>query len=181
MVRSTGFIVFLFLHFLCRIRSHIPDVVIGGITSVFRLCPSLHSLGKRLPSIVRLLHKYYGTVRLLQRVHVCRTAYWPSRTGVSCFISVHFEFQFPLHAGGVDDHSGRFESIGSAARICNFHLPRKNYNVLPAGQQEALTATRGGAWCSLISLLRQAIEKYQASASLCFSMRKISSPARMDT
>ncbi|MDT7812581.1 MAG: hypothetical protein QOJ42_2497, partial [Acidobacteriaceae bacterium] len=41
LVSSTGFIIFLFLNFSCRIRSHIPDVVIGGITSVFRLCPSL--------------------------------------------------------------------------------------------------------------------------------------------
>jgi hypothetical protein len=36
---------------------------------------SLPSLRRRLPFLVRLVHRYYGTVRLLQHVHVRRAAY----------------------------------------------------------------------------------------------------------
>jgi hypothetical protein len=52
---------------LCRGHVRLTDVLL-------RLCPFLHSLRRRLPSFVRLLHRYYGTVRLLQRVHVRRAA-----------------------------------------------------------------------------------------------------------
>jgi hypothetical protein len=41
---------------------------------LLRLCPSLPNLRGRLPSLVRLVHRYYGTVRLLQYVHVRRAA-----------------------------------------------------------------------------------------------------------
>jgi hypothetical protein len=39
-----------------------------------QLHPSLPSLRRKLPSLVRLVHRYYGAVRLLQHVHVRRTA-----------------------------------------------------------------------------------------------------------
>src|SRR6201993_755138 len=39
-----------------------------------RLCPSLPNLRRRSPSLVRLVHRYSGTVRLLQHVHVRRAA-----------------------------------------------------------------------------------------------------------
>src|ERR1035441_8478765 len=40
-----------------------------------RLRPSLPCLRGRLPFLVRLVHRYYGTVRLLQHVHVRRAAF----------------------------------------------------------------------------------------------------------
>src|SRR5260370_21494936 len=52
----------------CRVHARLDDVLL-------RLCPSLHGLRRRLPSFVRLLHRYYGTVRLLQRVRACRSVY----------------------------------------------------------------------------------------------------------
>src|SRR5258708_31918616 len=39
------------------------------------LCPSLPILRGRLPSLVRLVHWYYDTVRLLRHVHVRSTAF----------------------------------------------------------------------------------------------------------
>jgi len=42
---------------------------------LLRLCPSLPGLRGRLPSLVRLVHRYYSTVRLLQYVHVRRAAF----------------------------------------------------------------------------------------------------------
>src|SRR5713101_1489790 len=52
---------------LCRVHVRLNDVLP-------RLCPSLPSLRRRSPSLVRLVHRYYGTVRLLQRVRVHRAA-----------------------------------------------------------------------------------------------------------
>src|SRR5450432_1373502 len=52
---------------LCRVHARRNDVFL-------RLCPSLPSLRRRLPSLVRSVHRYYGTVRLLQRVRVRRAA-----------------------------------------------------------------------------------------------------------
>src|SRR5208283_3471045 len=52
---------------LCRTHVWLNDVLL-------RLCPSLPNLRGRLPSLVRLVHRYYGTVRLLQYVHVRRAA-----------------------------------------------------------------------------------------------------------
>src|SRR5450759_1746087 len=52
---------------LCRVHVRLSDVLP-------RLCPSLPSLRGRLPSLVRLVHRYYGTVRLLRHVHVRRAA-----------------------------------------------------------------------------------------------------------
>ena len=40
-----------------------------------RLCPSLPGLRSRSPSLVRLVHRYCSTVRLLQHVHVRRAAF----------------------------------------------------------------------------------------------------------
>src|SRR5450631_4304162 len=48
---------------LCRVHVRLDDVLL-------RLCPSLPSLRRRLPFLVRLVHRYYGTVRLLQHVRV---------------------------------------------------------------------------------------------------------------
>src|SRR5260370_27518138 len=48
---------------LCRVHVRLNDVLL-------RLCPSLPNLRRRSPSFVRLAHRYYGTVRLLQHVHV---------------------------------------------------------------------------------------------------------------
>src|SRR6202158_4118174 len=48
---------------LCRAHARLNDVLP-------RLCPSLPSLRRRLPFLVRLVHRYYGTVRLLRHVHV---------------------------------------------------------------------------------------------------------------
>src|SRR6266542_1683856 len=53
---------------LCRVHVRRNDVLL-------RLCPSLPGLRRRLPSLVRLVHRYYGTVRLLQHVHVRRAVY----------------------------------------------------------------------------------------------------------
>src|SRR5205807_5025498 len=50
---------------LCRVHVRLNDVLL-------RLCPSLPSLRGRLPSLVRLVHRYYGTVRLLRHVRVRR-------------------------------------------------------------------------------------------------------------
>jgi len=52
---------------LCRVHVRRNDVLL-------RLCPSLPNLRRRLPLLVRLVHRYYGTVRLLQHVHVRRAA-----------------------------------------------------------------------------------------------------------
>src|SRR5437868_7143749 len=46
----------------------IEDVLLG-------LLPSLPSLGGRSPFVVRLVHRYYGAVRLLLYVHVRRSVY----------------------------------------------------------------------------------------------------------
>src|SRR5215471_502173 len=53
---------------LCRVHVRLSDVLP-------RLCPSLPGLRRRSPSFVRLVHRYYGTVRLLQHVHVRRAAF----------------------------------------------------------------------------------------------------------
>src|SRR5258708_36263699 len=53
---------------LCRVHVRLTDVLP-------RLCPSLPGLRRRLPFVVRLVHWYYGTVRLLQHVHVRRVAF----------------------------------------------------------------------------------------------------------
>ena len=53
---------------LCRVHAGWNDVLLG-------LCPSLPSLRRRLPLLVRLVHGYYGTVRLLLNVHVRRSVY----------------------------------------------------------------------------------------------------------
>ena len=47
---------------LCRVHVRLNDVLL-------RLCPSLPSLRGKLPSLVRLVHRLYGTVRLLRHVH----------------------------------------------------------------------------------------------------------------
>src|ERR1039457_3284435 len=52
---------------LCRVHVRLNDVLP-------RLCPSLPSLRRRSPSLVRLVHRYYSTVRLLQYVRVRRSA-----------------------------------------------------------------------------------------------------------
>src|ERR1039458_589278 len=52
---------------LCRVHVRRNDVLL-------RLSPSLPSLRRKLPLLVRLVHRYYGTVRLLQHVHVRRAA-----------------------------------------------------------------------------------------------------------
>src|SRR5260370_41166553 len=48
---------------LCRVHVRLSDVLP-------RLCPSLPGLRGKLPSLVRLVHRSYGTVRLLRHVHV---------------------------------------------------------------------------------------------------------------
>src|SRR5664279_2173778 len=53
---------------LCRVHVRLSDVLL-------RLCPSLPSLRRRSLFLVRLVHRYYGTVRLLRRVRVRRAAY----------------------------------------------------------------------------------------------------------
>src|SRR5438477_5934453 len=53
---------------LCRVHVRLSDVLLC-------LCPSLPNLRGRLPSLVRLVHRYYDTVRLLQHVHVRSTAF----------------------------------------------------------------------------------------------------------
>src|SRR5712692_2648322 len=53
---------------LCRVHVRRNDVLP-------RLCPSLPSLRGRLPFLVRLVHRYYDTVRLLQHVRVRRAAF----------------------------------------------------------------------------------------------------------
>src|ERR1700687_3100831 len=51
-------------------RAHVwwNDVLLG-------LRPSLPTLRRRVPFFVRLVHRYYGTVRLLLNVHVRRSVY----------------------------------------------------------------------------------------------------------
>src|SRR5215468_9220375 len=51
---------------LCRAHVRLNDVLLS-------LRPSLPSLRGRLPFVVRLVHGYYGTVRLLLNVHVRRS------------------------------------------------------------------------------------------------------------
>src|SRR6266566_8952022 len=53
---------------LCRVHVRLNDVLP-------RLCPSLPSLRRKSTFLVRLVHRYYGTVRLLQHVHVRRAAW----------------------------------------------------------------------------------------------------------
>src|ERR1700757_1374933 len=53
---------------LCRAHVRLNDVLLD-------LCPSLPSLRRRLPFVVRLVHWYYGTVRLLLHVRVRRSVY----------------------------------------------------------------------------------------------------------
>src|SRR5258707_8036961 len=69
---------------LCRTHVRLNDVLLS-------LCPSLPGLRRRLlPFVVRLVHGYYGTVRLLLYVHVRCAVYglrgpvlvgWPRRAG----------------------------------------------------------------------------------------------------
>src|SRR2546426_7179121 len=58
---------------LCRVHVRLNDVLLC-------LCPSLPNLRGRLPSLVRLVHRYYDTVRLLQHVHVRSTAFGDRQT-----------------------------------------------------------------------------------------------------
>ena len=53
---------------LCRAHVGLNDVLLS-------LCPSLPGLRGKLPFLVRLVHRYYGTVRLLLYVHVRRSVY----------------------------------------------------------------------------------------------------------
>jgi hypothetical protein len=53
---------------LCRAHVRLNDVLLS-------LCPSLPGLRGRLPFVVRLVHRYYDTVRLLLYVHVRRSVY----------------------------------------------------------------------------------------------------------
>jgi hypothetical protein len=53
---------------LCRGHVGLNDVLLS-------LRPSLPDLCGRLPFLVRLVHWYYGTVRLLLYVHVRRSVY----------------------------------------------------------------------------------------------------------
>jgi hypothetical protein len=53
---------------LCRVHVRLNDVLP-------RLCPSLPGLRGKLPFVVRLVHRYCGTVRLLQHVHVRSVAF----------------------------------------------------------------------------------------------------------
>src|SRR5215469_1073958 len=53
---------------LCQVHAWLIDVLL-------RLCPSLPSLRRKWPSLVRLIHRYYGTARLLRHVHVRRSVY----------------------------------------------------------------------------------------------------------
>src|ERR1700692_1179230 len=53
---------------LCRTHVRLNDVLLN-------LCPSLPGLRGRLPFVVRLVHWYYGTVRLLLYVHVRSLVY----------------------------------------------------------------------------------------------------------
>src|SRR5713226_4630573 len=68
---------------LCRAHARLTDVLLS-------LCPSLPGLRRGLPFVVRPVHWYYGTVRLLLNVHVRRSVYglrgpvlvfWPRRAG----------------------------------------------------------------------------------------------------
>ncbi len=52
---------------LCREHAWLTDVLL-------HLRPSLPRLRRRYRCFVRLVHRYYGTVRLLQHVHVRRSA-----------------------------------------------------------------------------------------------------------
>src|SRR5260370_186624 len=53
---------------LCRVHVRLNDVLP-------RLCPFLPNLRGRLPFLVRLVHRYCGTVRLLRHVHVRSMAF----------------------------------------------------------------------------------------------------------
>ena len=53
---------------LCRAHARLNDVLLG-------LRPSLPSLRGSLHFFVRLVHRYYGTVRLLLHVHVRRSVH----------------------------------------------------------------------------------------------------------
>src|SRR6266849_6933311 len=53
---------------LGRVHVSLNDVLLS-------LRPSLPSLRRRLSFVVRLVHRYYGTVRLLRHVHVRRSVY----------------------------------------------------------------------------------------------------------
>src|ERR1700688_3080911 len=53
---------------LCRTHVRLNDVLLN-------LCPSLPGLRRRLPFVVRLVHWYYGTVRLLPYVRVRSSVY----------------------------------------------------------------------------------------------------------
>src|ERR1700674_4128920 len=68
---------------LCRPHVRSNDVLLS-------LRPSLPCLRRRLPFFVRLVHWYYGTVRLLPHVHVRSSVYslcgpvldgWPRQAG----------------------------------------------------------------------------------------------------
>ena len=59
---------------------HAPSRSVSGACEMERCsprsaCPSLPNLRRRLPLFVRLVHRYYGTVRLLLYVHVRRSVY----------------------------------------------------------------------------------------------------------
>ena len=60
---------------LCRAHVRLNDVLLS-------LCPSLPGLRGRLPFLVRLVHGYYGTVRLLFVRSRPPFGLWPSRTGL---------------------------------------------------------------------------------------------------
>src|SRR5438876_11773515 len=61
---------------LCRVHVRLNDVLP-------RLCPSLPSLHRKSTFLVRLVHRYYGTVRLLQHVQ----ARWRSPGSRACCFS----------------------------------------------------------------------------------------------
>ncbi len=91
-----------------RVRAVLTDVLLGPRPSLpsLRIQVFFHQL-----SFVRLVHRYYGAVRLLRSVHVCRTAFafsdrsapleWADKSEVSRFSCMKFP-----GVPGVYDYAG---------------------------------------------------------------------------
>src|SRR5713226_2849095 len=77
---------------LCRVHVRLNDVLP-------RLCPFLPNLRGRLPFLVRLVHRYCGTVRLLRPVHVRRAAFGLRGPALIALASPTTSRFSPAHSG----------------------------------------------------------------------------------
>ncbi len=96
---------------LCRVHVRLNDVLL-------RLCPSLHKLREGFSFLVRLLHRYYSTVRLLHHLRVRRSvmafADRPCSSNQGVLEISRFSCMLFLSVRGFSDYAGPNSHSGLA-------------------------------------------------------------------